>query len=72
MIADASTWLERAECRGLPTSLFFEEPTAEAIAVCRRCAVIAECDAVARATKTSYGVWGGQDRERAAKRRRAA
>ena len=72
MIADASTWLDRAACRGLPTSLFFDAPVEEAQKVCRRCSVIAACDAVARATRTEYGVWGGVDRERSQKRRKAA
>ena len=65
-------WLERAACRGLPTEMFFSEPVEEAVKVCRRCEVIAACDAVARGTRTEYGVWGGRDRERAQKRRKAA
>ena len=65
-------WLERAACRGMPVDLFFEAPVEEAVAVCRSCEVIAACDAVARGTRTEYGVWGGQDRERSGKRRRVA
>ena len=65
-------WLERAACRGLPTELFFDAPVADAVKVCRSCAVIDVCAEVARATKTSYGVWGGVDREQPSKARKSA
>lgn len=56
-------WQHRAACRGLPTGLFYPPtgaPAAEALAVCARCPVRADCDEHARVHGEEYGVWGGR------------
>lgn len=55
------TWLEQAECRGLPTSIFFPirgAPSSQAKEICARCTVRAECIAWAL-PREGIGVWGG-------------
>lgn len=63
-----SRWVERAACRGGSTDLFFPPRgagTAEAKAVCRRCAVKGECLDYAVRWHIGFGVWGGKSaRER--------
>jgi WhiB family redox-sensing transcriptional regulator len=65
-------WREMAACRGMNTSMFFQEGHHElsARSVCRQCPVRQECVGEA-IIENLYGVWGGtNERERAATRRR--
>jgi WhiB family transcriptional regulator, redox-sensing transcriptional regulator len=59
-------WQDRANCRGLPTKVFFispGEPTTRAKAVCAGCEVRAECFEAGLHEK--FGIWGGvEERER--------
>lgn len=75
------SWQEHAACRGEDIDLFFSpegerEPERsnrehKAVAICRRCPVIAECAAYALDNRVHYGVYGGMTAdERAAERRR--
>lgn len=53
-------WHAGAACRGHGPELWFPangEPTAEALELCRRCPVRAECFEAGRGER--YGVWGG-------------
>lgn len=78
--AEAHRWLERAECRGMDTALFFPsrgEPAVEAKQACARCPVAAECLDAALADGEHHGVWGGKSERqrrlmRSAARRAAA
>ena len=47
----------------MSTALFFpdsDDDADEALAICRRCPVKAECAACARAHEEPFGVWGGR------------
>lgn len=58
-------WVDRANCMGLDPDLFFPEKghpsvNQEAIEVCRRCVVRAECLEYAQTSPVEIvGVWGG-------------
>lgn len=56
-------WRDHAACRGLPATLFFSDYGADcsdqAIAVCERCPVAAECLDWAMEAGEMHGVWGG-------------
>lgn len=64
MVDRDDSWYRLAACTGLPTALFFPDPThpdpasvAEAKAVCGRCPVVEQCrDAGA---SEAHGIWGG-------------
>ena len=69
-LTTASTWEERAACRGHDPSLFFGpnrfEPKRERLAreaaakeVCRGCPVRVPCGEHAMSVGESFGVWGG-------------
>lgn len=64
----AEEWMERAACRGRPTSLFFSEDESdvrEAQRICAFCPVRRECLDYAIVNHIPDGVWGGLDeRER--------
>lgn len=68
------SWQDQAACRGTDTELFFPQRgdrVSEAKAVCRRCAVRAECLEYALANREVHGIWGGlSERERRQVRRR--
>jgi WhiB family redox-sensing transcriptional regulator len=76
---DEATWRDRAACRDLPTELFFPvghgaraQAQAElAKALCRNCAVQADCLLFSLAANTEYGVFGGlaEDERRSLRRR---
>lgn len=56
-------WRQRAACRGLPPALFFpppDTPAGDALDVCARCPVRADCDADATTNGEEYGIWGGR------------
>lgn len=65
------SWMARAACKGLATSVFFPEKTkpgtyndiSEARAVCDTCPVTTECHGYAEAESIEAGVWGGQLRQ---------
>lgn len=69
-------WISRGSCRGAPTSLFFPDDAGrahEAIRVCRRCPVRAECAAYALDIPGLEGIWGGlTEADRLRHRRRHA
>lgn len=72
-------WMDSAACRDHDTDLWFADEdgpeTTYALAVCRRCPVLAPCLAWAVAHGERVGVWGGRtanQRARVAGRRRAA
>jgi WhiB family transcriptional regulator, redox-sensing transcriptional regulator len=55
-------WQERAACRGADVELFFsvdEEEQKQALELCTRCDVRAECLESAVANREMYGIWGG-------------
>ena len=57
------TWRARAACRGAATALFFPEPgddAQEALEVCGRCPVTADCAEHARRYDEAFGIWGGR------------
>ena len=59
---DAVGWMSEARCRGVSPDVFYPlEPNfADARAVCRRCAVQAECLTYALNKPELFGVWGGK------------
>jgi WhiB family redox-sensing transcriptional regulator len=63
-------WIKRAACRGAPTPLFFPDDGTsadEALQVCRRCPVRADCATYALTIPGLEGIWGGlteADRQR--------
>jgi WhiB family redox-sensing transcriptional regulator len=72
-------WMDDAYCRGIDPELFYPErgeSTAEAKAVCRGCAVRAQCLEYALTSPLEkFGVWGGlseRERRRLRRRRRRA
>jgi len=55
-------WVKYAACRGLSPEIFFLDPgqsSIKAVKVCKRCAVVRECDEYAERAKIHFGVWGG-------------
>ena len=55
-------WFASAACRGLPSDIFFVDagkPTGEALAICERCPVQAQCLDYALERNEVFGVWGG-------------
>lgn len=71
-------WHEAAACRGKPTDWWLpvggrgSRPPPEALALCRSCAVRAECLAEALTDPQTMGIWGGTtEGERRRIRRRA-
>src|SRR3546814_7523189 len=62
----APDWRDQAACRQEDAELFFaSDATAtgqasvqQALAVCRRCPVVAACQAWALGTRQQFGVWG--------------
>lgn len=56
-------WMDAAACQGLPLEMFFTEREdggcEPARAVCRGCAVQAECLAYALEHHVDHGLWGG-------------
>ncbi len=69
-------WIDRAACRGMPTSVFFPEgrgaSDTEALAVCRSCPVREPCGDYAVTEGLTVGIWGGMTAEDRAEVRRAA
>lgn len=62
-------WREKAECLTVDPESMFPDPSnlegvLRARAVCERCTVKRDCDAVAEANDEEYGVWGGRLREK--------
>ncbi len=72
VVGDLS-WQEGANCTGANADLFFPErgaSTRAAKAICRECAVRAECLEFAITTGEKFGIWGGMsERERRRVRR---
>lgn len=66
------SWMDSAQCVGLPTELFFDTTYAgHAKSVCGACEVREQCLEYAL-TQEVHGVWGGlTDRERTKLRSRA-
>lgn len=60
---DDSSWMDEGACRGVNPGLFFPERgealNEEALRVCSRCAVKAECLDWAIDNRERWGVWGG-------------
>jgi WhiB family redox-sensing transcriptional regulator len=55
-------WETNAQCREMPTSLFFSDDLdeiAEAKSVCLACPVRTECLDEAVGRREQYGIWGG-------------
>lgn len=68
---NVSHWLALAACQDADPETFFATNPAAALAICRDCAVAAECLDHAIATGSDVGVWGGlTEGERARLRRR--
>lgn len=69
-------WVEQARCRGLEAERFFVRGAVQAkqaIRVCDRCEVKAECLAYALEHEVDFGVWGGlTERQRRAQLRAVA
>ena len=58
-----ASWRARAACHGAATALFFPEADAEpveALEICGRCHVRAECEEYASGHAEEFGVWGGR------------
>jgi WhiB family redox-sensing transcriptional regulator len=72
VVGDLS-WQDGANCRGANADLFFPErgaSTRAAKAICRECAVRADCLEFAISTGEKFGIWGGMsERERRRVRR---
>ncbi len=72
VVGDLS-WQDGANCRGGKADLFFPErgaSTRSAKAICRECAVRADCLEFAISTGEKFGIWGGMsERERRRVRR---
>ena len=71
------SWMLDALCREYPQVSFFPAVTdragvAAALAVCGRCAVMAECGAFAITERLDHGVFGGMSEQLRAGRRRLA
>ena len=67
LVMASPAWMERAECRGVPTtSVFFTtQITATARILCGRCPVRDECLSYALSDPTLAGCWAGtSERER--------
>lgn len=70
-VAPTTDWMDRANCKGVNTDVFFpsapqrvpakvrERAEADAKQVCRACEVRAECLEYARRTEQTHGIWGG-------------
>jgi len=53
-------WQQHAACRGADPEMFFDaNRTAEALALCRRCPLIAKAPCRALGRRERDGVWGG-------------
>jgi hypothetical protein len=68
-------WIENANCRSVPTSVFFEDyenaPIAERVkilSICAECSVRKECENYADSNSETYGVWGGHFYKKGKKR----
>lgn len=57
----SESWRTRAECRGVPVSVFFNDgpPSGTAVILCGRCDVRAHCLAYALADPRLVGYWAG-------------
>lgn len=74
------SWVDRAACHGEDPDMFFEvadsecalDRTHEALRVCARCPVAAECLRWALSTGQAHGVWGGTTPRQRRLLRRAA
>ncbi|MGA1589116.1 MAG: WhiB family transcriptional regulator [Ilumatobacteraceae bacterium] len=67
-------WIKRGACRGEPLEFFFppsgRRPT-QALEICARCPVRADCLEYALANHQHWGVWGGMtERQRFDEKRR--
>lgn len=61
---EPTPWADQAACVGQPTAVFFPRDTGpqaydQALAVCARCPVRAECLDYALRTRQVDGMWGG-------------
>ena len=59
---DRPAWHAHAACAGMDPDLFFSERGdgyEQAVKVCRRCPVQAECLAYAMSHQEKFGMWGG-------------
>ena len=69
-------WMADANCQGMNLALFFPERgelTSNAKAVCKTCAVLADCRDYALTNRIMHGIWGGlSERERRRMRRGSA
>ena len=52
-------WMADALCREYPDVDFFADHAAEALDVCRRCAVAGDCLMFALDERLDHGIWGG-------------
>lgn len=67
-------WRADAACRGMDPAIFFpagNEPLGEALAVCRRCPVQAQCAEWGIGHELT-GIWGGMSERQRARARRAS
>ncbi len=68
------SWVDRANCRGIDSQLFYPdrgEPTRQAKEVCRGCEVRDDCLDYALTSGQKFGIWGGtSERERRSLRSR--
>ena len=58
----ATDWMERAECRGKDTSIFFPSPDRRQFShhrFCDLCPVRVECLEYAIDNEVTHGIWGG-------------
>lgn len=60
--ANDPTWRQRAACRSMGPAIFFDDSSAEALAVCERCPERRQCAMTAAVTQEAHGVWGGKRR----------
>ena len=59
-------WVTHGACGDADPDLFFPSTSAQAaqaIAICRRCPVMMQCRAYARAAGEDAGIWGGERQE---------
>ena len=62
---EPETWIQRAACAGLPSSMFFPDPRrnnvpdSRARRICQTCPVVDECLTSALKNREKYGFWGG-------------
>ena len=58
----AHEWMDKANCLGLDTELFFPQNSHDSKVprkVCKNCAVRVECHQYAKKLDVRFGVWGG-------------